>query len=396
MDFRDTASEAVLRKDVRQWLQENLPAGWGTTVFEPEEEAARIAFRLEWEKRLYRGGWSGIAWPSEYGGRGATPIEQAIFLEELARADAPDGANIIGRNLTGPTLMAHGTEAQKQRFLPAILRGEEMWCQGFSEPNSGSDLASARTRATRDGDAYVVNGQKIWTSFAQYAQWCILLARTDPAAVKHKGLSFLLVDMRTPGVTIRPLVQITGETEFSEVFFDDVRVPAQNLVGELNQGWKIAMTTLQFERGPEEALPRQVRFRRDLDRLFRLAAGTRRGGRPVSADPVVRQKLAASYIDLELMRLNGLRGLSRVAKGQPLGQESSFTKLYWSHMYQRMLETALEVEGAGSALAPGDADAPADGFFQHRFLQSRAMTIYSGTSEIQRNIIAERVLGMPR
>jgi alkylation response protein AidB-like acyl-CoA dehydrogenase len=396
MDFRDTPAEARLRDNVRQWLRENLPTGWGETVREPEDEAARAAFRLDWEKRLFRGGWSGLAWPREYGGRNATIVEQIIFLEEMARADAPDGFNIIGRNLTAPTLMAHGTEAQRQRYLPAILSGDEMWCQGFSEPNSGSDLASVRCRAIQDVDGFVVNGQKIWTSFAQYAQWCILLVRTDTSAQKHKGLSFLLVDMRTPGITIRPLVQITGETEFSEVFFDDVRVPAENLVGEMNQGWRIAMTTLTFERGPEEALPRQVRFSRDLERLFQVAATTRRNGRMVADDPVIRQKLAASYIDLEIMRLNGLRGLSRVAKGEELGSESSFSKLYWSHMYQRMMETALEVTGADSALAPGDSDAPAEGFFSHRFLQSRPMTIYSGTSEIQRNIIAERVLGLPK
>ena len=396
MDFRDTPAESRLREDVRQWLRDNLPPGWGITVREPEDEAARIAFGLDWEKRLYGGGWSGIAWPREYGGRGASQVEQAIFLEEMARGDAPESINVVGRNLTGPTLMAHGTEAQKQRHLPAILRGEEMWCQGFSEPNSGSDLASARCRAIRDGDAYVINGQKIWTSFAQYAQWCILLVRTDVQAPKHKGLSFLLVDMRSPGITIRPLVQITGETEFSEVFFDDVRVPADNLVGALNEGWRIANTTLRFERGPEEALPRQVRFRREFDRLLQLAASTRRGGRPLDSDPVMRQKLAATYIDLEQMRLNGLRGLSRVAKGEELGPEASFTKLFWSHLYQRMLEVALEVNGAESALAPGDPDAPADGLFVHRFLQSRAMTIYSGTSEIQRNIIAERVLGLPK
>jgi alkylation response protein AidB-like acyl-CoA dehydrogenase len=246
------------------------------------------------------------------------------------------------------------------------------------------------------GDTFVVNGQKIWTSFAQYAQWCILLVRTDPTLPKHKGLSFLLVDMRSPGITIRPLVQITRDTEFSEVFFDDVRVPVENLVGEVNQGWQIAMTTLRFERGPEEALPRQVRFREDLERLFRLAVATRRNGRPLTEDPVIRQKLAASYIELELMRLNGLRSLSRVLKGQELGPEASFTKLYWSHMYQRMMETALEVAGPSSALMPGDPDAPAEGSFAYTFLQSRAMTIYSGTSEIQRNIIAERVLGLPR
>lgn len=396
MDFRDSPAEKRMREEVRNWLRDNLPAGWGTTVHEPDDEAARAAFRLDWEKRLYRGGWSGIAWPREYGGRGATQVEQAIFLEETARADAPDGLNIIGRNLTAHTLMEHGTEAQKQRYLPPILRGEEVWCQGFSEPNSGSDLASVRCRATRDGDVYVVNGQKIWTSFAQYAQWCFMLVRTDPNAPKHKGLSFLLVDMKTTGITIRPLVQITGETEFSEVFFDNVRVPVENIVGELNQGWRITLTTLRFERGPEDAVPRQVRFRRDFDRLIQVAQTTRRGGRLLSADPVIRQKLAASYIELELARLNALRGLSRVAKGEELGPEASFTKLYWSHMYQRLTETAMEVTGAESALATGDPDAPADGLFPLRFLQSRAMTIYSGTSEIQRNIIAERVLGLPR
>lgn len=396
MDFLDTPVEARLREEIRHWLRENLPVGWGTTVHEPDDEAERAAFRLDWEKQLYRGGWAAIDWPREYGGRGATLVELAIVHEEMARADAPEGVNIIGRNLTGPTLMEHGTEAQKQRYLPAILRGDEVWCQGFSEPGAGSDLASVRCRAALEGDVYVVNGQKIWTSFAHYAQWCILLVRTDPSVAKHKGLSFLLLDMRTPGITIRPVAQITGEAEFSEVFFDDVRVPMENLVGELNQGWRIAMTTLRFERGPEEALTRQVRFRRDFDHLLMIAATTRRNGRPLSADSVLRQKLAASYIDLELMRLNGLRGMSRIAKGEDLGPESSFSKLYWSHMYQRMMETALEVTGAASALAPGDPDAPAEGLFSQGFLRSRAMTIYSGTSEIQRNIIAERVLGLPK
>jgi alkylation response protein AidB-like acyl-CoA dehydrogenase len=317
---------------------------------------------------------------------------QAIFLEELARVNAPESVNIIGRNLTGPTLMTHGTPEQKRRFLPAILRSEEIWCQGFSEPNSGSDLASLRCRAIDEGDDFVVTGQKIWTSFAQYAQWCILLVRTDPSAPKHKGISFLLVDMRSPGVTIRPIVQITGDTEFSEVFFDEVRVPKANLVGEPNNGWRIAMTTLTFERGPEEALPRQMRFKMDFDRLLEIACT----GRVRATDPVLRQKLAGCAIELELMRLNGLRSLSRLARGRELGREAAFTKLYWSEMYQRLMETALEVEGADSVLLPGDADAPVAGAFPYKFLQSRAMTIYSGTSEIQRNIIAERALGLPR
>ena len=396
MDFRFSPTEESFRGEVRDWLRENLPAGWGTTVQEPEDEAERFAFRLAWEHRLHAAGWSGVAWPRAYGGRGATLVEQAILQEELARANAPESVNIIGRNLTAPTLMEHGTEAQKRRFLPKILSSEEIWCQGFSEPNSGSDLASLRCRATLDGDHFVINGQKIWTSFAQYAQWCILLARTGASVPKHKGLSFILLDMRSPGITVRPLVQITGETEFNEVFFDDVRVPRENLVGELNEGWRIAMTTLTYERGPEEALPRQVRFRRDLDAILERAAAARPGGGRVADDPAIRQKLAASYIDLELMRLAGLRSISRLIKGEPVGPEASLNKLYWSHIYQRMTETALEVEGAGGALMPGDPDAPVNGAFPYKFLQSRAMTIYSGSSEIQRNIIAERVLGLPR
>ena len=397
MHFRDTPAEQALREEIRAWLRTALPPGWGQTVHEPEDENERMQFRLNWEKKLYRGGWAGMAWPKAYGGRGATQVENAIFLEEMARADAPEGLNIIGRNLTGPTLMAHGTEAQKQRFLPPILRGEEVWCQGFSEPGAGSDLASVRTRIRREGDHFVVDGQKIWTSFSAWSQWCFLLGRTNPDVRKHQGLSFILIDMRSPGITIRPIVQITGETEFAEVFFDSVRVPAENLVGQIDGGWKIAMTTLRWERGPEEALPRQVRFRRDLDRLIAAAKGSRRGGRPLSQDPVLRQKIAASHIELEMMRLNGLRGLSRIAKGQEIGAAASTTKLYWSHMVQRMTETAIEVGGdAAAALLPGDPAAPDGGLFSLRFLQSRAMTIYSGTSEIQRNIIAEQVLGLPK
>jgi alkylation response protein AidB-like acyl-CoA dehydrogenase len=396
MDFRYTEAEDQFRATVRAWLAGNLPLGWGTTFREPEDEAARFAFRLSWERKLHAAGFSGMHWPREYGGRGATLVEQTILQEELALASAPEPVNIIGRNLTAPTLLEHGTEAQKRRFLPKILASEEIWCQGFSEPNSGSDLASLRCRAAIDGDDFVLNGQKIWTSFAQYAQWCFVLCRTDPAAAKHKGLSFILLDMATPGITIRPLVQITGETEFSEVFFDDVRVPRENLVGELNQGWRIAMTTLTYERGPEEALPRQVRFRRDLDAILAVAATPRADGTRPADNPALRQKLAASYVELELMRLGGLRSFSRVLNGGTIGPEASLNKLYWSEMVQRMTETAIEVGGSAGVLMPGDPDAPAGGAFPMKFLQSRPMTIYSGSSEIQRNIIAERVLGLPR
>lgn len=396
MDFSDSPEDVVFREKLRAWLKENLPEGWGETVFEPVEEDENARFRLEWERKLYAGGWNGISWPKEYGGRGATLMEQAIFAEEIARAQAPDGLNIIGRNLVATTLLHHGTEAQKQRFLPKILSGEEIWCQGFSEPNAGSDLASLRCRAIQDGDHFVVNGQKIWTSYAKYAQWCILLVRTDIDAPKHKGLSFLLVDMKTPGITIRPLRQISDEFEFAETFLDDVRVPVANLVGELNGGWKIAMTTLAYERGPEDSLGRQIRFAQDLENLLRTASRLKSSGRTVISDPVMRQRLAKIVADLELMRLICLRSFSKALRGEPLGAESSMNKLYWSHAMQNMYEVALEVLGPAAALSGDDPAALSEGRFQMGYLRSRAFTIYSGSSEIQRNIIAERVLGLPK
>ena len=395
MDFSYSAADLQFRDELRQWLRDNLPEGWGTSVFEPEDEDENALFRLEWERKLYRGGWNGIAWPQKYGGRGATLIEQAIFAEETARARAPEGLNIIGRNLVATTLLHHGTEEQRQRFLPKIVSGAEVWCQGFSEPNAGSDLASVRCQAVSDGDHFVINGQKTWTSFAQYAQWCIVLARTDPSAAKHKGISFLLVDMKTPGITIRPLKQISGESEFNETFFDDVRVPVSNLVGELNDGWKIAMTTLTYERGPEDALGRQIRFKQELDLLLATAAKLKRGDVRAIDEPVLRQKLGKSIIDLELMRLICLRSFSKALKGEPRGPDSSMNKLYWSHVVQGMYEIALETLGPLAPLA-NDPLSPGEGRFQLSFLRSKAFTIYSGSSEIQRNIIAERMLGMPK
>lgn len=396
MDFAYSKQELEFRDALRAWLNSNLPAGWGESVFEPDDEDERARFRLEWERQLYRGGWNGINWPKKYGGRGATLIEQAIFAEEMANAKAPEGLNIIGRNLTGTTLLHHGSEAQRERFLPKILSGEEVWCQGFSEPNAGSDLASVRCQAVRDGDVFVVNGQKIWTSFAQYAQWCILLARTDPSEPKHKGISFLLVDMKTPGISIRPLRQISDEREFNETFFDNVRVPATNLVGELNEGWRIAMTTLAYERGPEDALARQIRFKQELGRLLRVLADSTRGGRDGIGDPVKNDKIARAIAELEIMRLNCLRSFSHSIRGKPRGPESSMLKLYWSHAVQSLYEAALEALGPIAPLTRGDPLAAADGRFQLSYLQSRAFTIYSGTSEIQRNIIAERLLGLPK
>ena len=396
MDFSYSEENLRFRDELRQWLKTALPAGWGTTVFEPEDEDGRARFRLDWEHKLHQGGWSGISWPKKYGGRGATLIEQGIFAEEMARARAPEGLNIIGRNLVGTTLIHHGTEQQRERYLPKILSGEEVWCQGFSEPNAGSDLASIRCRAEREGDHFIVNGQKIWTSFAQYSQWCIVLVRTDSTAPKHKGISFLLVDVRTPGISIRPLKQISGESEFNETFFENVRVPVENLVGELNSGWMIAMTTLAAERGPEDALGRQVRFKQELDLLLATAARLRRGAGSAIDDPVLRQKLAKSIVELEIMRLSCLRSFSRLIKGIPPGAEAALTKLYWSHVAQQLFESALEVLGPLAPLTGGDPRSPANGRFQLSFLHSRAFTIYSGSSEIQRTIIGERLLKLPK
>lgn len=396
MDFSYSKAELAFRDELRKWLSAALPPGWGETVFEPDDEDERAQFRLEWERKLFKGGWNGINWPKKYGGRGATLIEQAIFAEEMAHARAPDGLNIIGRNLAGTTLLHHGTEAQRERFLPKILSGDEVWCQGFSEPNAGSDLASVRCQAVREGDRFVVNGQKIWTSFAQYAQWCILLVRTDPTLPKHKGISFLLVDMKSPGISIRPLKQISGESEFNETYFDGVRVPAENLVGELNGGWHIAMTTLTYERGPEDSLGRQIRFKQELDRLLKTVSNLPRGKGLAIDEPVIRDKLARSIAEIEIMRLSCLRSFSQTIRGKALGAEASMSKLYWSHVAQNFYETALESLGPLAAICRGDALSPADGRFQLSFLNSKAFTIYSGTSEIQRNVIAERVLGLPK
>ena len=396
MDFNYTPSEDKFRQTLRTWLADALPAGWGDTIFEPEDEDERAMFRLDWEKKVHAGGWSGINWPKEYGGRGATLIEKAIFAEEMARARAPEGINIIGHNLAGTTILRHGTEAQKTRFLPKIISSDEVWCQGFSEPNAGSDLASVRTKAERRGDKFIVNGQKIWTSFAQYAQWCFALVRTDPSATKHKGLSFLLIDMKAPGISIRPLRQISGESEFNETFFDDVEVPVENLVGEENDGWRIAMTTLAYERGPEDALGRQVRFKQELDKLLEAVAGLKLGENRAINDASIRQKLARSIIEVEVMRLNSMRTFSKYLNGEERGPDASLIKLYWSHAAQRLYENALDALGPIAPLCGSDGQAAAGGRFQLSWLQSKAFTIYSGSSEIQRNIIGERMLGLPR
>jgi alkylation response protein AidB-like acyl-CoA dehydrogenase len=396
MDFNYQPEDDEFRRRLRGWLIENLPAGWGTTAFEPTDEDARARFRLDWERRLFKGGWLGINIPKAYGGLEGTPIQRSIYAEEMARARAPEGLNIIGRNLVSTTLIHHGSEEQRRRYLPKIMSGEEVWCQGFSEPNAGSDLASLRCRAERDGDQFIVNGQKVWTSFAQYSQWCILLARTDPGLPKHQGISLFLVDMRSPGIRLRPLKQISGESEFNETFFENVRVPAANLVGEINHGWKIAMTTLGAERGADDALGRQIRFKQELDQLLKAASHLKREGGRAIDDPVLRQKLAKSVVELEVMRLSCLRSFSKAGKGGPPGAEASMLKLYWSHAAQGLFETALETLGPLAPFTGADPLSPESGRFQLSFLHSRAFTIYSGSSEIQRSIIGERLLGLPK
>jgi alkylation response protein AidB-like acyl-CoA dehydrogenase len=338
---------------------------------------------------LYEAGWCGIAWPAQYGGRGASLIQQIIFQEELARAKSPQLINLAGLTMGGPVLIAHGTDAQKQRHLQAILAAEEVWCQGFSEPDAGSDLAALRTKAVLDGDHFVVSGQKVWTSFARYADWCMCLVRTNPTAPKHKGITFLLVDMHSPGVTVRPLKQINGDEDFNEVFFEDVRVPRANVVGAIDKGWDIAITCLMHER-QTLTFSRQLQSRVALDEM--LATARRLGA---GNDPVLRQELAAAVIDAHAMQYTAYRNLTVTLRGGAPGPEGSIEKLFWSEMYQRQLEVALHMAGPASQLVEGSAHALDEGRWPHLYLYARGRTIAAGSSEIQRNIIAERVLGLP-
>jgi len=397
MNLRRTPEEERFRDEVRAWLAENLPRDGGRPAFtESDDMGEWMAFLKRWQRGLSDAGWAGIAWPKEYGGRGAGINEQLIFTEEMARAKAPNLINIsIGIELVGPALMHHGTEAQRRRYLPKILSAEEIWCQGFSEPGAGSDLASLQTRAEMDGDYFIVTGQKVWTSWAEFSDHCILLARTDSSAPKHKGISCLLVDMRSPGITVKPTMQITGETEFSEVFFDGVRVPRENLVGEINLGWTVAMTVLMHERGTS-AIGYQIRLRSELDELMELAKSVERNGLPASDDPLIQQKLAQSYIEVEILKYNIYRGVAQIARDGKPGPESSIIKLFWSEMDRRQKAVAMELLGLRSQLVKGSKHAVDHGRWQRAFLWSRAGTIYAGSSEIQRNIIAERVLGLPR
>jgi alkylation response protein AidB-like acyl-CoA dehydrogenase len=393
MDLNLTAEELQFRDELRAWLAANVPKDWN----EWREKPIEISFPYlrAWQRKLQEGGWAAVSWPKEYGGRSASLMQQAIFWEEMARVEAPPMANALGLGLIGPTIITFGTEAQKKRYIPKILSAEEIWCQGFSEPNAGSDLASLQTEARLEGDTYIVNGQKVWTSYGWVGDWCEVVVRTDPNVPKHKGLTVLLVDMKAPGVDVRPLRQMTGESEFNEVFFRDVRVPAANALGKVNDGWNVAISTLMHERGAYGARLHLL-FKRNIDRLIELAHTLRRNGKPAAQDPLIRQKLAQCYAEIEIMRLNQMRAFSRISSTGVPGPEGSILKIFWSELNQRVQQAAQELLGPYGQLLGTDGRAVDHGIWSYGYLRSRGNTIEAGTSEIQRNIIGHFVLGLPR
>lgn len=395
MDLNLTPQEQRFRDEVRAWFAENVPRDWVKRRDEEESMEGRFAYLRAWQRKLYDAGWAGISWPKDFGGRGAPVMEQVIFIEEMARAEAPPMANVIALGLIGPTIIAFGTPEQKKRYLAKMLSAEEIWCQGFSEPNAGSDLASLSTTGALDGDHFIVNGQKCWTSYAWAADWCELIVRTDPAAPKHKGLTALLVDMHSPGIEVRGLKQMSGESEFGEIFFRDVHVPVENLVGKVNEGWGVAMGTLMHERGTFGAAL-QVNYRRHFNRLVEIAKTIDRDGKPASEDPVIRQKLAQCYAEIEVMRLNQLRAFSRINETGVPGPEGSIQKIFWSELNQRFQQVAMEILGPYGQLAHGSPYVYDEGQWAYGYLRSRGNTIEAGTSEIQRNIIGHFVLGLPK
>jgi alkylation response protein AidB-like acyl-CoA dehydrogenase len=388
MDFHDTPDEAGFRAEVREWLREALSAEWLDNADGRSHDPERAEqARRRWQRTLYDAGWAGLTWPVEYGGRGGTMVQQVIFNEECARARAPEPIGVIGLYMAGPTILEWGTEEQKRRYLPPLLSGDEIWCQGFSEPEAGSDL-DVRMRAVRDGDDYVVNGQKVWTSYGHIADWCILVTRSDPQAPKRSGCTYLVADMSAPGVSVRPLVQITGQAEFNELFFDDARVPVSNRLGAEGEGWQVAMTTLLHERGTMGA-SLQVMSRITLDRLVALVAKL-----GVADDPAVRERLAGFQLDVEALRLTNMRAITKMERGIP-GPEGSMSKLLWERVQQHMGEYAMELLGAAGQIMSGPSSAE-DGIWPHIYLRGRGHTIEAGTTEILKNIVAERVLGLPR
>jgi alkylation response protein AidB-like acyl-CoA dehydrogenase len=393
MDLNLTADELQFRDELRAWLAANLPKDWDEWREKPIEVS--FPYLRAWQRKLHEGGWAAVSWPKECGGRSATLMQQALFWEEMARVEAPPMANSLGLGLIGPTIIVYGTEEQKKRYIPKILSAEEIWCQGFSEPNAGSDLASLQTEARLDGDHYVINGQKVWTSYGWVGSWCELVVRTDPDVPKHKGLTVMLVDMKSPGVDVRPLRQMTGESEFNEIFFRDVRVPVGNVLGKVNDGWNVAISTLMQERGAYGARLHLL-FKRNIDRLIALAHTLQRNGRSAAQDPLIRQKLAQCYAEIEIMRLNQMRAFSRISATGVPGPEGSILKIFWSELNQRAHQIAQELLGPYGQLLSGDPHSIDHGIWSYGYLRSRGNTIEAGTSEIQRNIIGHFVLGLPR
>ena len=395
MDFQYTPEQDTFRTEVRDWLAVNLDSA--LCVDDPKDERVapdRETFekRRIWQRTMYDSGWVGIAWPKEYGGRGAGLLEQVIFDEEYTNAHAPVLPGYSGIALCGPTLMHWGTDEQKERFLKRILNGDDVWCQGYSEPGAGSDLAGLQTKAVAEGDDFIINGQKVWTSGAQYADWIFMLVRTDPDAPKHRGISYILVNMQTPGVTVRPLVLMNGHSHFNEVFFEDVRVPKANLVGPLNQGWKVAMTTLMFER----AYAGVANYDDQIGRLVELSQQVHIDGSPAWEQSWVRQKLTEFHIESQALKYTRLRGLTKLLKGLPPGPEGSMLKLCGSELGIDIAAFASELL-AGAAITEQATDIVPDApRWFNRVLSARQYTIAGGTSEIQKNIMGERVLGLPK
>jgi alkylation response protein AidB-like acyl-CoA dehydrogenase len=390
LNLSPTAAEAALRDDVRAWLREHLPWEYGKGLPPRFDDLAEeVAFLRGWQAKLASGRWVGVTWPEKYGGRGVGPVEHFIVIEELARARAPELVGRIGINLVGPTLLAHGTPEQQDRWLPRILPADEIWCQLFSEPGAGSDLASLSTRAIAAEGGWVLSGQKVWTSYAQFADWGLCLARTDPDVPKQQGISAFAIDMRAEGVDVRPLRQITDEAEFNEVFFADVFVPDDQLLGPLNDGWRVANSTLTHERGIN---PRQLVIHIQLlEELLRSALES-----GAFDDDRLRPRLAQAAVEVRLFQLHNWRTLSRLAKGEAPGPEGSALKLYWSEMSQRLHDTVMAVLGPAAPLWLGASDNPGEGTWQRSWLYYQASSIWAGTNEIQRNILGERVLGLPR
>ncbi len=401
MDFTYPETAEAIRSEIRAWLGDNLPAGWeGTGRLDPSE---LVDFTTEWRAKLATGGWLGLEWPVEYGGRGLGPIEAIVVHEELARAGVPAGGpnDAFSIGMLGNTLLKLGTEEQKQYFIPRLLSGEHVWCQGYSEPDAGSDLAGVKTRAVLDGDEWIIDGQKIWTSAGHLANWIFVVARTDPDAPKHKGITFILCPMDQQGVEVRPIEMISGESEFNEVFFTDARAPRDHIIGQVNDGWRVAMALLGFERG-KDAATASIGFRNELDRLFAYA-------RELGCvdDPEIRDRLVRAHEKVEIMRFMGYSALTRFARGQDPGPDAAITKVWWSDYHRQVTELAMDIMGVGGLISEGrkpssafrsdDFNAPnSTASWQTVFLNARAGTIYAGTNQIQRNIIGEMMLGLPK